>query len=104
MALGAYTDVGDLGVQQVFDRAIPAAKPLADVLHFDLDHSPTIRFFAFVGTVTAIENNVQPVVTLWLTALPMTLTFAATEDSNSLSGTAKPGFFPAVKFSGVRIG
>jgi uncharacterized membrane protein (DUF2068 family) len=29
-------------VQDVFDRAIPAAKPLADVLHFDLNHSPTI--------------------------------------------------------------
>jgi hypothetical protein len=35
--------------------------------------------------------------------MAMTLTFAATEDSNSLSGTAKPGFFPAVKFSGVRL-
>src|SRR5262249_31619122 len=29
-------------VQDVFDRAIPAAKPLADVLHLDLDHSPTV--------------------------------------------------------------
>jgi uncharacterized membrane protein (DUF2068 family) len=29
-------------VQAVFDRALPAAKPLADVLHLDLDHSPTV--------------------------------------------------------------
>jgi hypothetical protein len=35
--------------------------------------------------------------------MPMTLLFSATEDGNSLSGTAKPGFFPAVKFSGVRL-
>jgi hypothetical protein len=35
--------------------------------------------------------------------MAMTLAFAATEESNSLSGTAKPGFFPAVKFSGVRL-
>ena len=35
--------------------------------------------------------------------MPMTLAFDATEDGNSLSGTAKPGFFPAVKFSGVRL-
>lgn len=32
----------EANVQVVFDRAIPAAKPLAKVLHFDLDHSPTI--------------------------------------------------------------
>ncbi|CAO5183033.1 DUF2127 domain-containing protein [Frankia sp. AiPs1] len=30
-------------VQQLFDRAVPAARPLADVLHLDLDHSPTIE-------------------------------------------------------------
>jgi len=35
--------------------------------------------------------------------MPMTLSFTATQDSNSLSGMAKPGVFPAVKFSGVRI-
>jgi hypothetical protein len=35
--------------------------------------------------------------------MPMTLSFSATEDGNSLSGTAKPGFFPAVNFSGVRL-
>src|SRR5882762_7796944 len=35
--------------------------------------------------------------------MPMALSFSATEDGNSLSGTAKPGFFPAVKFSGVRV-
>jgi uncharacterized membrane protein (DUF2068 family) len=29
-------------VQRVFDQAVPAAKPLADVLHLDLDHSPTL--------------------------------------------------------------
>lgn len=29
-------------IQAVFDRALPAAKPLADVLHLDLDSSPTI--------------------------------------------------------------
>jgi uncharacterized membrane protein (DUF2068 family) len=29
-------------IQQIFDRAVPAARPLADVLHLDLDHSPTI--------------------------------------------------------------
>jgi uncharacterized membrane protein (DUF2068 family) len=29
-------------VQTLFNRAIPAAKPLADVLHLDLNHSPTI--------------------------------------------------------------
>ncbi|HMA48073.1 MAG TPA: DUF2127 domain-containing protein, partial [Frankiaceae bacterium] len=29
-------------VQAVFDRALPAAKPLANVLHLDLDSSPTI--------------------------------------------------------------
>jgi uncharacterized membrane protein (DUF2068 family) len=29
-------------VQELFDRAVPAARPLADVLHLDLDHSPTI--------------------------------------------------------------
>ena len=28
--------------QAEFNRAIPAARPLANVLHFDLDHSPTI--------------------------------------------------------------
>ncbi len=28
--------------QDIFDQAIPAAKPLADVLHLDLDHSPTV--------------------------------------------------------------
>jgi hypothetical protein len=35
--------------------------------------------------------------------MPMTLAFSATEDSNSLAGTAKAGPFPAVTFSGVRI-
>ncbi|MCK9894937.1 DUF2127 domain-containing protein [Frankia sp. AgB32] len=30
-------------VQRLFDRAVPAARPLADVLHLDLDHSPTIE-------------------------------------------------------------
>jgi uncharacterized membrane protein (DUF2068 family) len=30
-------------VQQLFDRAVPAARPVADVLHLDLDHSPTIE-------------------------------------------------------------
>jgi uncharacterized membrane protein (DUF2068 family) len=30
-------------IQQLFDRAVPAARPLADVLHLDLDHSPTIE-------------------------------------------------------------
>jgi uncharacterized membrane protein (DUF2068 family) len=29
-------------VQEVFGRAIPAARPLANFLHLDLDHSPTI--------------------------------------------------------------
>ncbi|ABD13086.1 hypothetical protein CcI156_21955 [Frankia sp. CcI156] len=29
-------------LQQLFDRAVPAARPLADVLRLDLDHSPTI--------------------------------------------------------------
>jgi uncharacterized membrane protein (DUF2068 family) len=29
-------------IQQIFDKAVPAARPLADVLHLDLDHSPTI--------------------------------------------------------------
>jgi uncharacterized membrane protein (DUF2068 family) len=28
--------------QALFDKALPAARPLARVLHFDLDHSPTI--------------------------------------------------------------
>ena len=28
--------------QALFNKALPAAKPLARVLHFDLDHSPTI--------------------------------------------------------------
>nr|WP_261568774.1 DUF2127 domain-containing protein [Frankia gtarii] len=30
-------------VQRLFDRAVPAARPLADVLHLDLNHSPTIE-------------------------------------------------------------
>ncbi|WP_050997255.1 MULTISPECIES: DUF2127 domain-containing protein [Frankia] len=30
-------------VQRLFDRAVPAARPLADVLHLDLDHSPTVE-------------------------------------------------------------
>lgn len=29
-------------VQAAFNRALPAAKPLADAFHFDLNHSPTI--------------------------------------------------------------
>ncbi|WP_239334633.1 DUF2127 domain-containing protein [Frankia sp. CiP3] len=29
-------------IQELFDKAIPAAKPLASVLHLDLDNSPTI--------------------------------------------------------------
>jgi uncharacterized membrane protein (DUF2068 family) len=29
--------------QALFNRALPAARPLARVLHFDLDHSPTIH-------------------------------------------------------------
>ena len=28
--------------QALFNKALPAAKPLANVFHFDLDHSPTI--------------------------------------------------------------
>jgi uncharacterized membrane protein (DUF2068 family) len=30
-------------LQSLFDRAIPAARPLASVLHVDLDHSPTVE-------------------------------------------------------------
>ncbi len=30
-------------LQQTFDRAIPAARPLADVFHYDLDASPTVE-------------------------------------------------------------
>ncbi len=30
-------------VQRLFDRAVPAARPLADVLHLGLNHSPTIE-------------------------------------------------------------
>ncbi len=30
-------------IQELFDKAIPAAKPLASVLHLDLDNSPTIE-------------------------------------------------------------
>jgi hypothetical protein len=36
--------------------------------------------------------------------MPMTLSFSATEDGNNLSGMVKPGFFPPVRFSGVRMG
>ncbi len=32
----------ETSVQAAFNKAIPAAKPLADTFHFDLDHSPTI--------------------------------------------------------------
>lgn len=32
----------EANVQAAFNKAIPAAKPLADTFHFDLDHSPTI--------------------------------------------------------------
>jgi hypothetical protein len=35
--------------------------------------------------------------------MAMTLIFSATEGNDSLSGTVKPGFFPAVNFSGTRI-
>jgi uncharacterized membrane protein (DUF2068 family) len=30
-------------IQRTFDEAIPAAKPLADVFHYDLDASPTVE-------------------------------------------------------------
>lgn len=32
----------EAGLQGIFDRALPAARPLADVLHIDLNHSPSL--------------------------------------------------------------
>ncbi len=34
--------------------------------------------------------------------MPLSVTFRATVDGDSISGTAKAGFFPASKFSGAR--
>lgn len=46
LALAAYVVVrfehSEASLQHLLDRAIPAAKPLANVLHFDLDHSATV--------------------------------------------------------------
>ncbi|WP_131749074.1 DUF2127 domain-containing protein [Frankia sp. Cppng1_Ct_nod] len=46
LALVAYAILrfrrSEADLQQLFDRAVPAAKPLASVLNLDLDNSPTI--------------------------------------------------------------
>jgi uncharacterized membrane protein (DUF2068 family) len=34
---------GEANFQHLFDKALPAAQPLANVFHFDLNHSPTIE-------------------------------------------------------------
>jgi uncharacterized membrane protein (DUF2068 family) len=65
--------------QRLFNQALPAAKPLANVFHFDLDHSPTIeklrhlimtkpstlRWVAFAVFGYAFINTIEAV-GLWL--------------------------------------
>ncbi len=38
-----YFESAQTSIQQTFDKAIPAARPLADVFHYDLDASPTVE-------------------------------------------------------------
>jgi uncharacterized membrane protein (DUF2068 family) len=69
----------EASVQSVFDRAVPAARPLANVLHLDLDHSPTItklrhlihtspRTLLLVGILLFAYAGIQVVegIGLWL--------------------------------------
>lgn len=44
LALGVLQlRTSEASLRQTFDRAVPAAKPLADVFHYDLDASPTVE-------------------------------------------------------------
>ena len=57
--------------------------------------------------VAITDGAVEALAATWKltvkTPMPMTLAFSGTDGGNSLSGTVKPGFFPAIPFSGTRI-